>query len=70
MQSTVPGFRRKLDIVLCTSSQVFFLIYPELILPTRVLNSYAVTLAASFGEARILIFFFFFFFRKQEFYSD
>lgn len=58
MQSTVPGFRRKLDIVLCTSSQVFFLIYPELILPTRVLNSYAVTLAASFGEARILIFFF------------
>lgn len=24
MQSTVPGFRRKLDIVLCTSRQVFF----------------------------------------------
>lgn len=37
----------------------FFLIYPELTLPTRVLNSYAVALAASFGEARILIFYFF-----------
>lgn len=36
-----------------------FLISPELTLPTRVLNSYAVTLAASFGEARILMGFFF-----------
>ena len=59
MQSTVPALEGNwiLFCVLQVRVLGFILIYPELILPARVLNGYAVTLAASFGEARILIFF-------------
>lgn len=59
MQSTVPALEGNwiLFSVLQVRFGFFFLIYPELIFPAGALNGCAVALAASFGEATILIFF-------------